>query len=63
MGNDYRQANEGTSRSETMYEIYYSYNLNSAITLTPNLQIVTDPNADKTADTEIVCGLRFLLNF
>ena len=63
MGHDYLQANEESSRSETMYEIYYSYKLNSAITLTPNLQIVVDPNADKTTDTEIVCGLRFLLSF
>ncbi len=64
-GNDFREANDPdlTSRSETMYEIYYSYNLNSSLILTPNLQIVTNPNADKSAETEIVCGLRFLLTF
>jgi len=63
VGRDYRQANEDSGRRETMYEVYYSYNLNSAVTLTPNIQIVTDPNADKTADTEVVCGLRFLFSF
>lgn len=63
MGKEYRQANENTSRSETMYEFYYNFNLNSAISFTPSLQIVTDPDADKTTDTEIVCGLRFLLSF
>jgi carbohydrate-selective porin OprB len=64
-GNDFQEANDPdlTSRSETMYEIYYSYNLNSSLILTPNLQIVTNPNADKLAETEIVCGLRFLLTF
>ncbi|MFA7653348.1 MAG: carbohydrate porin, partial [Candidatus Omnitrophota bacterium] len=64
-GKDFRQANgyDETTRSETMYEVYYSYSLNSALILTPSLQIVTNPNADKSADTEIVCGLRFLLSF
>jgi len=64
MGDDFRSANEETaSRTETMYEIYYSYNLNPLITLTPNLQVVTNPNADKTAKTAIVLGIRFLLSF
>jgi carbohydrate-selective porin OprB len=63
MGKDYREANEGSTSSETMYEVYYSYSLNPVITLTPNIQIVANPNADKTADTEFVCGLRFLLDF
>ncbi len=63
MGRDYREVNEESSYSETMYEVYYSYSLNPAVTLTPSIQIVTDPNADKTIDTEVVCGLRFLLSF
>jgi len=64
VGGDYREANgEDTARSETIYEVYYSYNLNPAVSLTPNIQIVAHPNADKTADTEVVCGLRFLLSF
>ena len=64
MGNDYRSANEEiASIGETMYEIYYSYNLNSLISLTPSLQIVANPNADKTAKTAVVLGMRFLLSF
>ncbi len=64
MGKDYREASEEeAARAETIYEIYYSYNLNSYIILTPNLQIVNNPNADKAAKTAIVCGLRFLLSF
>lgn len=63
-GADYRQASgEDTARCETIYEAYYSYSFNSAIALTPNIQIVTDPNGDKAVDTEVVCGLRFLLSF
>jgi len=65
VGDDYRQANgyDDTSRSETMYELYYSYNINSSLILTPNLQVVANPNADKAEATAIVCGLRFLLSF
>jgi carbohydrate-selective porin OprB len=64
MGKDYREASEEeAARSETIYEVYYSYNLNSFLILTPNLQIVTNPNADKAAETALVCGLRFLLSF
>lgn len=67
VGNDYREANEeedhSVSRAETIYEAYYSYHLNNSLTLTPDIQIVTHPNADNSAHTEIVCGLRFLLSF
>ncbi|MDD2679227.1 MAG: carbohydrate porin [Candidatus Omnitrophica bacterium] len=66
-GNDYREANEeedsSVSRAETIYEAYYSYHLNNSLTLTPDIQIVIHPNADNSAKTEIVCGLRFLLSF
>jgi len=63
MGRDFRQANEGSSRCETIYELYYNFSLNPAFTLTPDIQIITDPNANKSADTEVVCGLRLLLSF
>lgn len=64
MGDDYRSANEEiASRDETIYEIYYSYNLNPLISLTPSLQIVDNPSADKTAKTAVVLGMRFLLSF
>lgn len=62
-GKEYRQANEDIAYSETLYETYYSFNVNSSVTLTPNIQVVTNPDGDKTAETEIVCGLRFLLSF
>ena len=64
MGKDYRDNSEEEviAQSETIYEVYYSYNFNNLI-ITPNVQIVTNPNADKTAKTVIACGLRFLLSF
>ena len=64
MGNDYCSANEEiASRDETMYEIYYSYNLNSLISLNPTLQIVANHKADKTANTELVLVMSFLLRY
>jgi len=64
MGDDFRRANgEDAAGSETMYEAYYSLGFNNAVSLTPDIQIVTNPNADKTEETEIVFGLKFLLSF
>jgi carbohydrate-selective porin OprB len=64
MSDDYRTANEpDVGRAETMYEVYYSWRLNEAMTLTPNVQLAINPNADKTAADEVVCGLRFLFCF
>ncbi len=63
-GNDYCEANEeDTGRPETIYEAYYSYNLNNVCTLTPDIQVVTNPDSDRNAATEVVIGLRFLLSF
>ena len=64
MGNDFRSLNEDTAaRRETIYEIYYSCSLNSFVTLTPSLQLVTHPNADKDSKVALVIGCRFLLSF
>ena len=54
---------EGIVGPETMYELYYSYSLNKFFTITPDIQIVTNPYADRTAKSAVVCGLRFLLSF
>jgi carbohydrate-selective porin OprB len=63
-GKDYRDASEDeAARSETIYEVYYSCNLNSSFAFTPNLQIVSNPGADKYAESAVVYGLRFLLSF
>ncbi|MFH0854894.1 MAG: carbohydrate porin [Candidatus Omnitrophota bacterium] len=62
MGHDYRQVNDA-ARAETIYEAYYSYSLKPALTLTPSIQIVTNPDADQTVDIEVVCGLRLLISF
>jgi high affinity Mn2+ porin len=63
-GENYRTFNEpGVAHCETMYELYYSYYINNAFILTPNLQVVVDPYADKTADCAVVCGLRGIVSF
>lgn len=63
-GSDYRKASdEDTGQPETIYEVYYSFNLNSVCTLTPDIQVVTNPDSNRNAVTEVVCGLRFILSF
>ncbi len=64
ISDDYRTVNDpGVSGAETMYEAYYSYNVNDILTLTPNIQIVTNPNAETETGSYLVCGLRCLLSF
>lgn len=66
-GDDFRRANESeelqVSRAETIYEVYYRIYLNEFLTLTPDIQVVMNPNADKSAANAIACGFRFLLSF
>ncbi len=63
-GKNYRTFNEpDVAHCETMYELYYSYYINNTFILTPNLQLVVDPYADKTADCAVVCGLRGIVSF
>ncbi|MDD4894475.1 MAG: carbohydrate porin [Candidatus Omnitrophica bacterium] len=63
-GENYRKSDEpNIAHSETMYEFYYSYHVNNAFILTPNLQVVVNPYADKTSDCAAVCGLRGMLSF
>ncbi|MDD5595587.1 MAG: carbohydrate porin [Candidatus Omnitrophica bacterium] len=64
MGNDYRDFyGPQTAPSETMCEAYYCWVFNDYVMLTPNLQAVINPNADKEADNIMVFGVRFLANF
>jgi len=64
LGKDYRDYNgENTAYSETFWELYYSWDLNHIFTITPHLQIVSNPNADKSASTEVVAGVRLLCLF
>jgi len=63
-GKDYRDYNgPDTANSETIYELYYSYDLNHILTFTPNIQVMANPNADKTAITAVVAGVRVLCSF
>jgi len=48
---------------ETIWELYYSYDHNHILIFTPHLQILSHPNADKTARNAIVAGVRLLVSF
>jgi hypothetical protein len=64
MGSNYRRANSpDAADSETMCEAYYSYYLNGIMTLTPSVQVLVNPGADKRTATAVTAGLRFLLCF
>jgi len=63
-GDDYLEANSSDiSRSEMVYELYYSLRVKEYFYITPNLQFVQHPNADKQEGEAAACGVRFLLTF
>ncbi len=63
-GKDYRDyyAPDVTS-AETIWELYYSYDLNHVIILTPHIQVMANPEADRNASTAVVAGVRILCSF
>ncbi|MDD2751718.1 MAG: carbohydrate porin [Candidatus Omnitrophica bacterium] len=64
ISNDYRDFNgPQVAPSETMAEAYYCWVFNDYVMLTPNLQAVINPDADKEADNILVLGVRFLAVF
>lgn len=49
--------------TETLIEIYYSYALNSQVSITPDIQIIDSPGGDDNNDTVVVLGVRGQVNF
>ena len=63
-GGDYLDAfGPDLARTEIMYELYYSLRVKEYFYITPNLQFVQHPNANKQEGGAAVCGVRFLLTF
>ena len=61
---DFRRVNEpGIASRETMSEVYYSIALSNFLTLSPNLQVVVNPDLDETQETAIAVGGRLVLLF
>jgi len=67
-GKEYRDINE-FHKPETHIEAYYSFQVNEHLTLSPDMQMIWDPNGggitgtDKDADTVFVYGVRGQVNF
>lgn len=50
-------------RAETLIEAYYRFALSSALSLTPDPELVIDPALDTAAGSTLVLGLRAHLRF
>lgn len=48
---------------ESHLECYYSYKLNDHFTISPMIQVVTNPGGDDDADTVIIPGIRTQMDF
>jgi len=62
VGEDYYIANDSEA-AETMYEVYYNLSLHPFVKFIPNLQVVTHPQAERHAGTDIVGGVRLVIIF
>ncbi|UCE59529.1 MAG: carbohydrate porin [Phycisphaerales bacterium] len=56
------EVHDGADR-ETVYELYYAYQLTPWCVFTPDLQFVTNPGGDQDDRDAIVAGLRFRVTF
>ncbi|MFC1576213.1 carbohydrate porin [Candidatus Omnitrophota bacterium] len=59
------QKNSGypTGSAETLFETYYRFEFYKTLTVTPDLQVVIDPAAQKKAKCDVVGGVRVALIF
>ena len=63
---DQSGANDGAGYSddhETAFELYYSAFINDSLTISPNIQYISNPGGDKSLDNAIVLGLRLQMTF
>jgi Carbohydrate-selective porin, OprB family len=62
-GQPARFTNAGLTGTETNYELYYNFKLNDRITLTPDIQIISQPNQFAGNGSITVGTLRAVFNF
>jgi porin len=63
MSKTFRHHIDSRADRETVYELYYAYQLTCACIITPDLQIITNPGGGKDARDSIVAGVRVRLAF
>ncbi len=59
---DFRRV-ESKASTETVFETYYSYQVNDFVTLSPSVQVMLNPNAESGADCAVVGGIRAVIVF
>ena len=60
---EYKDAINPRANRETVYELYYAYQLTPWCVITPDLQFITNPGGDKDDDDAFVAGVRVRLWF
>ena len=59
---EYRAGWRANAPAETVYEIYYRIKINEYLAITPNLQFITHPEAQRGSDYGAICGIRVVLS-
>ena len=62
LSSEYRRVHDRADR-ETVYEIYYAIEVSPWLTITPDLQFITNTGGDNNDPDTFVAGLRFKTNF
>lgn len=57
------EPSDATQRTETLFEVFWRFQLNPYVNLTPDLQLVIDPSDNPGEDSIYVAGLRMQLDF
>lgn len=65
LGRDAREyyGTDTTAYRETILETYYSFRLNESLVISPDLQVMLEPGADKESVNPIIASVRCLLAF
>lgn len=65
LGKDAREyyGEDITATRETILEAYYSFRINESLVISPDLQVMLEPGADKESVNPIIASVRFLLAF
>ncbi len=63
MSKDMRRETNSLADRETIYELYYAIKLTPWCTITPDLQVITNPGGNKDAHDAFIGGVRIMIVF
>ncbi len=65
LSGDYKESASSSTNDadEGHYEVYYNIKVNDYLSISPDVQVITNPNGNDSADTVTIFGIRSQVNF